>query len=103
MYMCSLSSMYMYMYMCSICTCACTCVLSLSLLCTCAYTCSSEVLSERVAHEKVVELHVIQRVKFPLFPTKCARCGRTGEDLMRREGKKIQRCGKCKAVGYCSR
>ena len=64
---------------------------------------SSEVLSERVAHEKVVELHVIQRVKFPLFSSKCASCSRSGGgDLMSKEGKKILRCGKCKAVGYAA-
>ena len=64
---------------------------------------SSEVLSERSAREKVVELHVIQRLQFPPFPSKCATCSRSGEDLMNKEGKKIQRCSKCKAVGYCSR
>ena len=72
-------------------------------VCDISLSSSSEVLSERSAREKVVELHVIQRVQVPPFPSKCAMCSRSGEDLMSKEGKKILRCSKCKAVGYCSR
>ena len=55
-----------------------------------------------MAREKVVELHVIQRVQVPLFPTKCASGGRLASDIAK-EGKKILRCSKCKEVGYCTR
>ena len=50
-----------------------------------------------------MELHVIQRIQVPLFPTKCATCSRLADDLMAKEGKRILRCSKCKAVGYCNR
>ena len=59
---------------------------------------SSEVLSERKAHGEVVEFNVIQRVELPMFPTKCSTCGQVAE-----EGRKLSRCTKCKAVGYCNR
>ena len=60
----------------------------------------SEVLSERGAQDRgpVVEINVVQRVQIAPFPTKCAFCGGEAE-----EGKKLQRCGTCKAVGYCDR
>jgi ubiquitin carboxyl-terminal hydrolase 19 len=58
----------------------------------------SEVLSEREARGPVVEINVVQRAKLAPFPTKCALCGCGVE-----EGRKLQRCSKCKAVGYCHR
>ena len=66
----------------------------------CVLHCRSEVLSERGAQDRgpVVEINVIQRVQIALFPTKCAFCGDEAK-----EGKKLQRCGTCKAVGYCDR
>ena len=57
---------------------------------------SSEVLSRREAGDEVVEINVIQRVQLPIFPTKCSTCGR-----LTKKGKKLMRCSKCKAVGYC--
>ena len=53
----------------------------------------SEVLPKR---SDVVEINIIQRVKIPPFPTKCAACLR-----QKSANKKLFRCGKCRAVGYC--
>ncbi|CAI8045180.1 Ubiquitin carboxyl-terminal hydrolase 19 [Geodia barretti] len=58
----------------------------------------SEVLSERAAKGPVVEINVVQRVHVTPFPTKCALCGCGVE-----KGRKLQRCSKCKTVGYCHR
>jgi ubiquitin carboxyl-terminal hydrolase 19 len=58
----------------------------------------SEVLSERAANGPVVEINVVQRVHVAPFPTKCALCGCGVE-----KGRKMLRCSKCKAVGYCHR
>ena len=56
----------------------------------------SEVLSEKEAKGHVAEFNVIQRLQVPPFPTKCDSCGKQAQ-----EGRKLQRCSKCKAVGYC--
>ena len=58
----------------------------------------SEVLSEKEAGGAVIEVNVIQRLQQPIFPTKCTSCGSQARD-----GKKLQRCSTCKAVGYCDR
>ncbi len=66
------------------------------------HTHRSEVLSPVTAGVcGVVEMNVVQRVQLPLFPTKCSTCGRLASRLG--EGRRIMRCGQCKAVGYCDR
>ncbi|XP_011407549.2 PREDICTED: ubiquitin carboxyl-terminal hydrolase 19-like [Amphimedon queenslandica] len=54
-----------------------------------------EVLSFHEAKEKVIELHVTQRVKFRNLPSKCCGCGDKGSGF--------KRCSRCKSVEYCSR
>lgn len=54
-----------------------------------------EVLSYLEAKEKVIELSMIQRLKYPSLPLKCNYCRERGQDF--------KRCGRCKSVQYCSK
>ena len=59
---------------------------------------SFEILSRQEAKGSVNTVYVMQRVKYPLKPTRCSGCGRSAP-----VGKELKRCSKCSAVAYCNR